>query len=360
MSSFVKKTGTSKPKQPPLPAGCKPSIYNNQTVMSSGVAAIDFLLGGGLPLGSLVLIEEDELRTYSDLLLRYFLSEGILCGHKTVISVSLCSFEEFMKQLPGVSEPLVGVEQQDCTGEDSGVGESMKIAFRYETLHQVDSEFKTAVKFCHSYDLTHKLDFNTFVKDNADITAINNELYSADKAIDMRYSQLLESIRGDLTACKGGAARVALQHVGSALWCDSGPEGSKQFIQFLFNLRVLTRSHPVTCLLSYPTYNHSELDRNRIRHLSDVVYGLECFQSTDKDVSPLFSDYHGLFHLVKLPKINSLQSFVPETLNFGFKAKKRKFVIEKLHLPPELGGDEKQENSVEIKNVKIDKKNLEF
>ena len=45
MSSFVKKT-LNKSKQPTLPAGCKPSIYNNQTVVSSGVAAIDFLLGG--------------------------------------------------------------------------------------------------------------------------------------------------------------------------------------------------------------------------------------------------------------------------------------------------------------------------
>ena len=358
MSSFVKKTGANKSKQPALPAGCKPSIYNNQTVISSGVAAIDFLLGGGLPLGSLVLLEEDQLRTYSDLLLRYFLSEGILCGHSTVVSVGLCRFEEFMKQLPGVNEPSVSVEQQESTGEDLFVGKSMKIAFRYETLHQVDSEFKTAIKFCHSYDLTHKLDFNTFVKDNPNITAINNKLYSsADNAIEMRYSHLLDAIRGSLVACRG-AARVALQHVGSALWSDPGHEGSQQFIQFLFNLRALTRSLPVTCLLSYPTYYHSELDLNRIRHLSDVVYRLECFQSSDKKVSPLFSDYHGLFHLVKLPKINSLQSFIPETLNFGFKAKKRKFVIEKLHLPPELG--EEQNSSVEIKNVKIDKNLLDF
>ena len=329
--------------------------------MSSGVAAVDFLLGGGLPLGSVVLIEEDQLRTYSDLLLRYFLSEGILCGHKTVVSVSLCAFEEFIKQLPGGNEPPVGAARHETTGDGSVSGDSMKIAFRYEALQKVDSEFKTAIKFCHSYDLTHKLDFNTFVRDNPNISAVNNTLFSAEKAIGMCYPQLLDAIRESLASCEGTAVRVALQHVGSALWSDSDPEGSQQFIQFLFSLRALTRSHPLTCLLSYPAHNHSQLYLNRIRHLSDVVYGLECFQSSDKQVSPLFSEYHGLFHLVKLPKINSLQCFIPETLNFGFKAKKRKFVIEKLHLPPELGEEQRQQdNSLEIRNVKIDKKQLEF
>ena len=349
MSSFVKKS-SNKSKQPTLPAGCKPSIYNNQTVISSGVAAIDFLLGGGMPLGSLVLIEEDELRTYSDLLLRYFSSEGILCGHKIVACVSLS--EDFLKQLPGqVDSPAV-----DTHEEDRNVGDSMKIAFRYEALQQVESEFSTAVKFCHSFDLSHKLDYNTFVRENANFTAINN---TADSTARMDYSRLLQSIRESLdTVPNKGVVRVVLQHVGSVIWSNYGPDGSREFLKFLFNIRALTRSHPITCLLSYPPYNHSELDLNRIRYLGDVVYRLECFQSSEKAVSPLFSEYHGLFHLVKLPKINSLQSFIPETLNFGFKAKKRKFVIEKLHLPPELGEDNKQ--STKDKQVKLDKKLLEF
>lgn len=349
MSSFVKKT-LNKSKQPTLPAGCKPSIYNNQTVVSSGVAAIDFLLGGGVPLGSLVLIEEDELRTYSDLLLRYFTSEGILCGHRVVACVSLS--EDFLRQLPGqVDSPAVDTEEQD-----RNVGDSMKIAFRYEALQRVESEFSTAVKFCHSFDLSHKLDYNTFVRENANFTTIN---HTSESTARMDYSRLFKSIRGNLdTVPNKGVVRVVLQHMGSVNWSDYGPDGSREFLKFLFNMRSLTRSYPISCLLSYPPHNHSALDLSRIRYLGDVVYGLECFQSSEKAVSPLFSEYHGLFHIVKLPKINSLQSFIPETLNFGFKAKKRKFVIEKLHLPPELGEDNK--NSKTENQIKLDKKLLEF
>ncbi|KAI6649758.1 Elongator complex protein 4-like [Oopsacas minuta] len=347
MSSFIKKKQSSnKSKLPHLPPGCKPSIYNNQTVISSGVAAIDFLLGGGIPLGSLVLIEEDELRIYSNLLLRYFTSEGILCGHRVIVSVSIG--DDFINQLPGQ------VDNIEVQQKDESVGDSMKIAFRYEALQQVDSEFSSAIKFCHSFDLTHKLDYNTFVRENPNLTMINNRSSSTAK---LQYSQLLQSIRDNLNTANG-VIRIVLQHMGSVLWDNSGPDGSREFIKFLFNIRALTRCYPVTFLLSYPTYNHSEIYLNRIRYLSDAVYRLECFQSSDKEVSPLFSDYHGLFHLVKLPKINSLQSFIPETLNFGFKAKKRKFVIEKLHLPPELGEDDKK-STTKIK-VRMDKKLLEF
>ena len=349
MSSFVKKS-SNKSKQPTLPAGCKPSIYNNQTVISSGVAAIDFLLGGGMPLGSLVLIEEDELRTYSDLLLRYFTSEGILCGHSIITAVSLS--QDFLKQLPGQIDSLA-VDTQE---QDRNAGDSMKIAFRYETLQQVESEFSTAVKFCHSFNLSLKLDYNTFVRDNANFSAISN---TSESTARMDYSRLLQSIRETLdTVPNKGVVRIVLQHMGSVIWSDCGAVGSREFLKFLFNLRALTRSHQITCLLSYPPYYHSKLDLSRIRYLGDVVYGLECFQSSEKAVSPLFSEYHGLFHLVKLPKINSLQSFIPETLNFGFKAKKIKFVIEKLHLPPELGEDSK--TSTKDKQDKLDKKLLEF
>ena len=376
MSSFKKKTGSTKSKTPSLSPGCKPSIHNNQVVISSGVASIDFLLGGGLPLGSLVLIEEDELRTYSDLLLRYFVGEGILSGHQTMVCTGMGDCSEFLRQLPGV--------EVECTGEnvgqsktDSSGEETMKIALRYEALEQINSEFTSAIKFCHTFDLTQKLDFDTFIKQNPCVTIINTNSHltpvdtqakadSTNPCIEPCYAQLIQSIRDRINQLTGeaynGVIRIALQHLGSMAWTDTGSEGSKQFLQFLYQVRALTRSYPITFLLSYPPYNHSQLDLHRIRHLSDAVYRLECLQSSEKEVSSLFSEYHGLFHLVKLPKINSLQSFIPETLNFGFKAKRKRFMIEKLHLPPELGEDprEKKVSENSHRGAKIDKKMIEF
>ena len=38
--------------------------------------------------------------------------------------------------------------------------------------------------------------------------------------------------------------------------------------------------------------------------------------------------YIGLFHLVKLPRLNSLTSHLPETLDLAFKLRRKKFSIE--------------------------------
>lgn len=43
------------------------------------------ILGGGLPIGSLLLIEEDKFVTYSKALARYFLAEGIVHKHELFV-----------------------------------------------------------------------------------------------------------------------------------------------------------------------------------------------------------------------------------------------------------------------------------
>ncbi|CAG8802435.1 14713_t:CDS:2, partial [Dentiscutata erythropus] len=62
------------------------------------------------------------------------------------------------------------------------------------------------------------------------------------------------------------------------------------------------------------------------------------------------AEYHGLFHVHKLPSINSL---IPPSIklsilagngtenNLGFKLRRKKFSIETFHLPPEGGINER-------------------
>lgn len=49
--------------------------------MSTGLADLDRLLGGGLPLGCLLLVLEDSPPEAALALLRYFLAEGVAAGH---------------------------------------------------------------------------------------------------------------------------------------------------------------------------------------------------------------------------------------------------------------------------------------
>ena len=70
--------------------GTKKSLTNFQLLVGTGVPDLDHILGGGLPVGSLVLIEDlpcksrnDELfestEGFSNVLVKYFLGEGRQC-----------------------------------------------------------------------------------------------------------------------------------------------------------------------------------------------------------------------------------------------------------------------------------------
>lgn len=50
--------------------GTQHSLHNGQLVCSSGVPSLDSVLGGGIPVGSVLMIEEDSNDQYANLLMR--------------------------------------------------------------------------------------------------------------------------------------------------------------------------------------------------------------------------------------------------------------------------------------------------
>lgn len=61
---------------------------------------------------------------------------------------------------------------------------------------------------------------------------------------------------------------------------------------------------------------------------------LQTFSGTELENNFSLADYHGFFHLTKLAAINSFASKHPGSVEYVFKLKRKKFLIEKLHLPP--------------------------
>lgn len=84
----------------------------------------------------------------------------------------------------------------------------------------------------------------------------------------------------------------------------------------------------------------SETFPAQIRNLVDYSVQLEAFAGSDKETNPIFKEYHGLLNINKISALNTLNAFTPETTDLAFKLRRRKFIIEKLHLPPELQENE--------------------
>lgn len=140
MSSFRRRTAVQ-----PL-SGTRPSPYNAAPLVSTGLSSLDDLLGGGLPLSTSLLLEADAPTSYADLLLRYWVAQGLECAQDVVVVASgLDGGPE------GVVEALMGVdggeraqaaavsredalEDEEEQRAEEALKEKMKIAFRYEGM----------------------------------------------------------------------------------------------------------------------------------------------------------------------------------------------------------------------------------
>ena len=165
----------------PLP-GTRVSSYNSSVLISSGIASLDDILGGGIPIGSILLLEEDRDTSYAKLVLRYFVAQGLCCpGQRNVlVAHSLDQTpDEILAKLPysddasaaaaGGSSAAVASSQTDDEDENvGGAGETMKIAFRYENLKKFETSVGTPTSslassgaelpYCSAFDLTKTLE----------------------------------------------------------------------------------------------------------------------------------------------------------------------------------------------------------
>nr|CAD7409755.1 unnamed protein product [Timema cristinae] len=368
--SFQKKV---KSKVPSLP-GSKLSIHNAQLLISSGVPSLDYIIGGGLAVGTITLIEEDTFGNYAKLLLKYFLAEGVMCRHSLLVASQDSDPEKMVSELPApVQSELSSGHSGANTQEDK-----MMIAWRYQNMRTVQSS-PTGSHFGHYYDLTKSMPQD--VLDQLDISYWNSS-HQTDAAgfCNPAYTDLLTAIQHKIslgqfqvsdTPEKRNILRVAIHSLGSPLWRAN--QQRSDLTLFLYCLRSLLRSSLAVCVVTVPSHLfqarysfvftwgrqpfffsltahplspgsqftgilpfQDPCTIKRCEHLCDVSVRLESFAGSDRETNPVLKDYHGFFHINKLPAINTLASHVPESLDLAFKLRRKKFLIEKLHLPPEL------------------------
>ncbi|XP_077316998.1 elongator complex protein 4 isoform X1 [Lithobates pipiens] len=344
-----------------LPAirGARPSVHNGQLLVSTGVPSLDHILGGGLAVGTLLVIEEDAYSTYSNLLLKYFVAEGIVNGHEMFVASASEDPQMTLKDLPApLTDELPKLERKvELEGPGSEV-DSMKIAWRYQNLPKVESVPLASSRFGHYYDISKPMspDMLQSVKTHRfylpQIISLE-ETYSSSSKMTCDYSQLLHSIQqavhqggfdGSNPQQRGekNILRIGIQSLGSVLWgddicSDERPHNVHSLTRFLYALRGLLRSSLSVCFITLPAHLiQNKAITVRVRNLSDTVVGLESFIGSERESNPLYKDYHGLLYVHKIPRLNSLICDETDTKDLAFKLKRKLFSIERLHLPPDL------------------------
>ena len=118
--------------------GVKPWLNCGLGMICTGLRELDELFGGGMPLGTLTLIELDQYSNYGKTLMAYNLAEGISIGHKClVISFLKSSSVALMESLPfNINYQNSGTESSlFAMGEgnlSSSASSSLQIAHGYK------------------------------------------------------------------------------------------------------------------------------------------------------------------------------------------------------------------------------------
>ncbi|RCH81612.1 hypothetical protein CU098_000042, partial [Rhizopus stolonifer] len=268
----------------------------------------------------------------------------------------------------------------------------MKIAWRYSHLKRFETGVKpkqpspiTSVTkdqkqtdnaqepkpYCSQFDLTKRIPANILEEAHTEIMQWTHELDEKDDHDD--YSILLDKIRqvvlnGNFSSAipvapgtPRHALRVAIHSLASPSWQYKTPN---DLYKFFHALRGLLRFSFGTAIVTIPAYLYDEVPNvmKRIEHMVDAVIEIESFAGNlfDNEITmadngcvgdPVHNEaaytqnYHGFFHVHKLPVLNSL--LPPSTKlsvlsaggsnDLGFKLRRKRFAIETFHLPPEGG-----------------------
>lgn len=140
-----------------LPPGIKPA---STPIISTGTATLDSLLSppSGLPISSVLLVEEEGTGNYSGVVLRQYVSEGVVQGDKVWIGGV---GEGWWRGVPGVAKHEKAAKSTDTVKE---VEERMKIAWRYGVNDNKPSNAGSTTDtsfsdFCHSFDISEQMPF---------------------------------------------------------------------------------------------------------------------------------------------------------------------------------------------------------
>lgn len=194
-----------------------------------------------------------------------------------------------------------------------------------------------------SYDLSKKVEVDQIERYEdfnflsfADYKKRQNETGQSPFELIIEDIQKIASENGD------NILRICISSLGSPLWYSETVK--EDIIRFLVQLKSAVRyNENVVCFITIPCHLIQLIDDEliyKIRKLVDVNVNLESFDDVDKQTNAVFKQYHGLLHVKKLQTITAHQSHKPESFDLAFKLKSHRFVIEKLHLPPELGDNE--------------------
>lgn len=346
-------------------------------VISSGLDDLDVIFGsGGVPLGTLTIFSEDGWTRHGDLLLKYFVSEGLAVQHSVGIILPQGQAEKasvgdfILKNLS--KKDMKDLQEDESEKKNTEMDESkLRIAWQYEKyrnprgMHaqslaaqgprpalgapriQVTS-IRTKSRWSHDFDVskpppaTYVEDVLTRLHDTSDVRvlAVNPSEGIVSQTVE-RVKEFADSIsRESFATSPGSIGRIILPRIGSLEW-DAGTtteRGDERLVNLLTQLRSLAQQRTNISIMA--TIHMDHLDESyaaRIRHVADAFFDLESVDDTSQvvNLSKDSKTVAGHLEIQKLPAFGCIKAPLPQITSYIIRNKRRRLMIEAVEVDPD-------------------------
>ncbi|CAN6459132.1 unnamed protein product [Victoria cruziana] len=308
-----------------LTSGVKPGP-NGTFLVSTGISHLDKILGGGIPLGTLVMIMEDNEAPHHLLLLRNFMSQGLIHQQPLLYCSPEKNPHAFLGTLPGLLLSKSEKRESGCiTGEAQE--KNLRIAWQYKKYfdeQQLDGS-KDRTEYCNDFDLRKPLESKFLNRQQVDCMSIQDtsDLASVRKRCFEFLAQF--SRNNGRIKCIG---RVAIQS-----FCAPQSQYSNmdwEMLSFINSLRSTLRSSNAVCMVTLPPSVLSLPFYIRWQHLADILLFVKALPDEDKELSRLLTDYNEMVGLLCIKKVCRINNQVPAVLDaatFSLKLQRRSLLV---------------------------------
>lgn len=367
--SAVQRGAVPAPRNPPALAKkaveknpvVRPSlVFTSEGCISSGSSDVDKVLQhNGIPLGSMILLQEDGTTDFTSRLMKVFLSEGVVQNrveelgrrhltHSIVVGMP----QQWSSELPGLylgtskdkKKLLVKTEEEKLSVSNVVNSQSdMKIAWRYGLQKKAGDGNVEALSddnyphFNHQFDITTKI---TPAAGPSDITHV---------AIDMGYDRILAEIEKTVIRFKDQIIRIAVPYFLNPMIYDECSTEELHVLRFIHGLKSIVKRHKnrVVAMVSMNArlYTRETKMVTALEALCDGVLQLRPFphelnQLLDRTYKREPTKiHHGYLNIYKIPILSGLGLMEVREMEYSFKNGRRKFQIDLWSIPVEADMD---------------------
>ncbi|KAJ8899661.1 hypothetical protein K2173_019357 [Erythroxylum novogranatense] len=297
---------------------------NGTFYVSSGISDLDRIIGGGFPLGSLVMVMEDAEAPHHMLLLRNFMSQGLVHHQPLLYASPSKDPRGFLGTLPSPS-----TSAKDKPINEDQEQNSLRIAWQYKKYfgedHQIiDVNRVNKQEFCSEFDIRKPLERHLFSGQYVDCVS-TKDTPSLSAFQDHCATFLAQFSRSDSKLSRCG--RIAIQSL-CAPQCEYINK-DWDMLSFIQSLKSKLCSANAVAVITFPPSLLSPSICKRWQHMADILLSVKAIPDEDKELAKLLTGYQdmiGFLNIHKIARINTQARVILEATTYSIKLHKRRFL----------------------------------